>query len=208
MVNSNLSEQGSIRSKNQTLILKAAAKEFSKHGFKGTSLQAIADQVELPKANILYYFKSKGGLYKALLQDIMDRWNQGFMVSDSGQEPAQVIRNYIIEKMRYSRTHPLESKIFAMEIIQGAPVIGDTLEQPMVEWSKEQSSVIQQWIDDGKLKPIKPLYLLFLIWGTTQFYADFDMEIELLNGKPLSDNEFQLAQEFTVSTILKGLDLA
>lgn len=207
-MNRNLSQNGSIRSKNQSLILDAAAKEFSKHGFKGTSLQAIAEQVELPKANILYYFKSKDGLYKALLKDIIERWNQGFKVTDSEQEPAQVIRKYIIEKMRYSRTHPLESKIFAMEIIQGAPVIGDTLERPMVEWSQQQSTIIYQWIADGKLKPIKPLYLLFLIWGTTQFYADFDMEIELLNSSPLSDKEFQDAQEFTVTTILKGLDLA
>lgn len=202
------SREGAIRKKNQTLILSAAADEFVKHGFKGTSVQAIADRVQLPKANILYYFKSKTGLYKALLSDILDMWNEGFTDSDIEQEPAQVISNYITEKMRYSRSHPKESKIFAMEIIQGAPIIRDVIERPMIGWTKEKSNVIQSWIEQGKLKPIEPLYLLFMIWGTTQFYADFDTEIGLLKGRQLTDEEFNQAQAFTVETILKGLELA
>lgn len=201
------SKGGAIRAKNKIRILQAAEIEFSKHGFRGTSIQAIADSVELPKANILYYFKSKTGLYKALLTDILEMWNQGFSVDVTDQEPAEVIRRYIVEKMRYSRTHPLRSKIFAMEIIQGAPLIRDAIEQPMVEWSKEKVSVIQHWIDKGQLRKIDPIYLLFLIWGTTQFYADFDSEISLIKGGALTDQEFADAETFIVETILKGLDL-
>lgn len=200
-------QSGAIRKKNQTLILSAAAEEFAKHGFKGTTVQAIADRVDLPKANILYYFKSKTGLYKALLGEIMDMWNEGFSDKNGRQEPAEVIGNYIREKMRYSRSHPLESKIFAMEIIQGAPIIRDILERPMIAWSKEKTGVIQGWVDAGKLPAIEPLYLMFMIWGTTQFYADFDTEIGLLKGRQLNDEEYTQAQEFTVQTVLKGLGL-
>ncbi|MFC1236314.1 TetR/AcrR family transcriptional regulator [Vibrio sp. F74] len=198
---------GSIRAKNRQRILYAAEQEFAKYGFKGTSVQAIADSVELPKANILYYFKSKTGLYKALLTDILDMWNQGFSVEVNQQAPDEVIRRYIVEKMRYSRTHPMRSKIFAMEIIQGAPIIRDAIEQPMVAWSKSKVNVIQTWIDEGLIPTINPLYLLFLIWGTTQFYADFDSEIELINGCPLDDEEFIEAGDFTVNIVLKGLGL-
>lgn len=205
--NDKSAQSGAIRKKNQSLILRAAAEEFAKHGFKGTTVQAIADRVDLPKANILYYFKSKTGLYKALLGEIMDMWNEGFSDQNGQQEPAEVIANYIREKMRYSRSHPLESKIFAMEIIQGAPVIRDTLERPMITWSKEKTGVIQGWVDAGKLPAIEPLYLMFMIWGTTQFYADFDTEISLLKGRQLNDEEYAQAQEFTVQTVLKGLGL-
>lgn len=201
-------QAGAIRQRNQNLILSAAAQEFAKHGFKGTSLQAIADRVNLPKANILYYFKSKTGLYKALLNEIMEMWNQSFSDQNGSLEPKDVIGNYIREKMRYSRSHPMESKIFAMEIIQGAPVVADILEQPMVNWSKEKSGVIQQWISEGKLRPIEPLYLLFMIWGTTQFYADFDTEISLLKGRKLTEQEFLEAEQFTVETVLRGLGLS
>ncbi|MDV7104951.1 TetR/AcrR family transcriptional regulator [Vibrio sp. TH_r3] len=199
---------GSIRAKNKQRILQAAEQEFAKHGYKGTSVQAIADSVQLPKANILYYFKSKTGLYKALLTDILDMWNEGFSADGDEKPPSDVIRDYIIEKMRYSRSHPLRSKIFAMEIIQGAPNIRDVIEQPMIEWSKHKSNIIQKWVDDGVIGKINPLYLLFLIWGSTQFYADFDREIELIQGRPLSDDEYSEAEKFTVDIVLKGLGLS
>ncbi|MBD0786629.1 TetR family transcriptional regulator C-terminal domain-containing protein [Vibrio sp. Y2-5] len=196
---------GEIRRRNETLILQAAADEFVKHGYKGTSVQAIADRVNLPKANILYYFKSKTGLYKALLKDILDLWNEGFSEDAANMPPETVLRNYIVGKMRYSRTHPQESKIFAQEIIQGAPNIRDEIQFPVVEWATGKSSVIQTWVDKGLILPVEPLYLLFLIWSSTQFYADFDTEIELIKGAPMSESEFEDAQNFLVNIIIRGL---
>jgi len=61
----------SIGAINRAKILTAAEKEFAIHGFKGTRVQKIADRAELPKTNILDYFKSKDGLYPALLQEIL-----------------------------------------------------------------------------------------------------------------------------------------
>lgn len=199
--------KGAIRQQNQSRILRAAEQEFVKNGYKGTSIQAIADRVELPKANILYYFKSKSGLYKALLSDILTMWNQGFAEDAVNQDPAKVIEQYIVEKMRYSRTHPIASKIFAMEIIQGAPVIQEDLQLQVVDWTKGKSSVIQSWIEQGKLSQVEPLYLLYLIWGSTQFYADFEAEVALINGRAMTEQEFNQAEAFTVETILRGLKL-
>ncbi|EMK6668534.1 TetR family transcriptional regulator C-terminal domain-containing protein [Vibrio fluvialis] len=196
---------GEIRRRNQELILQAAAAEFVKHGYKGTSVQAIADRVNLPKANILYYFKSKTGLYKALLQDILTLWNEGFSESAIDSSPQAVLRNYIVGKMRYSRTHPQESKIFAQEIIQGAPVIRDEIQFPVVNWAAGKASVINAWVEQGLIRPVDPLHLLFLIWGATQFYADFDTEIQLIKGAPMSEEEFEQAQKFLVDMILRGL---
>lgn len=196
---------GEIRRRNQELILQAAADEFVKHGYKGTSVQAIADRVNLPKANILYYFKSKTGLYKALLQDILTLWNEGFSESAIDSSPQAVLRNYIVGKMRYSRTHPQESKIFAQEIIQGAPVIRDEIQFPVVNWAAGKASVINAWVEQGLIRTVDPLHLLFLIWGATQFYADFDTEIQLIKGAPMSEEEFEQAQQFLVDMILRGL---
>lgn len=198
---------GEIRRRNETLILQAAADEFVKHGYRGTSVQAIADRVHLPKANILYYFKSKTGLYKALLRDILMLWNEGFSEEAVHMSPQEVLRKYIIGKMRYSRTHPQESKIFAQEIIQGAPIIGNEIEVPVVQWAEGKATVIQAWIDQGLIRPIEPLYLLFMIWGATQFYSDFDTEIHLIKGAPMSELEFEAAQDFIVETIIRGISV-
>lgn len=199
------SSGGEIRRRNEAAILQAAAQEFVKNGYKGTSVQAVADRVNLPKSNILYYFKSKSGLYKALLEDILKMWNDGFSEQAEHQSPEQVLRNYIIGKMRYSRSHPQESKIFAQEIIQGAPIIRDAIQNPVVHWTTGKASVIHAWIEQGLIRPIDPLHLLFLIWGATQFYADFDTEIQLIKGQPMSDTEFEQAQEFVVDMVLRGL---
>jgi AcrR family transcriptional regulator len=199
---------GEIRKRNEQRILRAAADEFVKNGYKGTSVQAIADQVELPKANILYYFKSKKGLYLAVLEEILNLWNKGFSDDAATRSPADVIEQYIVGKMHYSRTHPKESKIFALELIHGGQNITDASELPMVKWTEGKRNIIQAWIEKGLIRPIEPLYLLFLIWGTTQFYADYDSEIHMIKGRPLTDSEFEEATQFVVDVVFAGLGLA
>ncbi|MDW6004498.1 TetR/AcrR family transcriptional regulator [Vibrio mangrovi] len=200
-------QTGAIRQRNEALILQAAADEFVKHGYKGTSVQAIADRVHLPKANVLYYFRSKKGLYLAVLEDILNLWNQGFSDDALEHSPEEVIERYIRGKMRYSRTNPKESKIFALELINGAQHIQDATQLPMVKWTEGKANIIQTWIKRGLIRPIEPLYLLFMIWGTTQFYADCDTEIELIKKRPLNDEEFEAATQFVVDMVFLGLGL-
>ncbi|WP_406608904.1 TetR/AcrR family transcriptional regulator [Agarivorans sp. JK6] len=207
MAKATAGQSGAIRKKNERLILKAATNEFVKHGYQGTSLQAIADRAELPKANILYYFKSKQGLYKTLLEDIVDMWNDAFENTTANDDPEQAISAYIRSKMRYSRSHPKSSRIFAMEIIQGAPNLKGNLQFPVVDWTKNKCSLIQAWVDQGKIAAIEPLYLLFLIWGATQFYADFDTEIRMINGKTLSAEEFAKAEQNLIDIVIRGIGL-
>jgi TetR/AcrR family transcriptional regulator len=198
---------GTIRKRNETKILQAAVDEFVKYGYKGTSIQAIADRIALPKANILYYFKSKKGLYLALLGEILNLWNEGFSDDALNQEPAVVIETYIRGKMNYSRTNPKESKLFALELIHGAPNIYDAMELPIVKWTEGKANIIQTWVEQGLIKPIEPLYLLFMIWGTTQFYGDCDTEICLIKGRQLNEREYEQATQFVVDMVLTGLAL-
>ncbi len=200
-------QSGAIRKRNEKLILKAATNEFVKHGYQGTSLQAIADRAGLPKANILYYFKSKQGLYRALLEDILALWNDSFANASPESDPAVTISAYIRSKMRYSRSHKKSSRIFAMEIIQGAPNLKDKLQFPLVDWTQNKCNLIQAWVDQDKIAPVEPLSLLFLIWGTTQFYADFDTEIKMIHGRSLSAEEFAKAEQDVINIVLRGLGL-
>ncbi|MFT5505855.1 MAG: TetR/AcrR family transcriptional regulator, partial [Gammaproteobacteria bacterium] len=51
-----------------------------------------------------------------------------------------------------------------------------------------------------------PRYLLYMIWASTQHYADFSTQINVLNGgQPLSDDAFEEAKQTLVDVILKGL---
>jgi TetR/AcrR family transcriptional regulator len=199
---------GSIRTRNSLQILEAAQAEFVLHGFKGTSMQSIADRAELPKANIHYYFKNKANLYQAVLEEIMFAWN--VVLEDMNQEsdPAEVLSKFIHTKMQLSYTNPNGSKIFAMEIIQGAPHLIEHIRTDMRDWFKEKALVIQSWIDQGKMRNVNPMHLIFMIWSTTQHYADFNTQVlEVMNRREYDDEEIASITEFLTSMILKGLDI-
>lgn len=174
---------GKIREHNSQKILYAAEREFVKHGYKGTSMQSIADAAELPKANVHYYFKSKQKLYTAVLSDILERWNE--ILADMSQEgdPAETLENYIRAKVDLSIRFPQASKIFATEIIQGAPNLKEHIRTEMRQWVREKVKIIESWIDQGKMTPVDPEHLIFMIWSTTQHYADFETQVLTITNK-------------------------
>ena len=200
---------GSIRTRNSQQILQAAQEEFVLHGFKGTSMQSIADRAQLPKANIHYYFKNKANLYKVVLEEIMGAWNQVLADMTSQSDPAEVLTRFIRAKMQLSYTNPNGSKIFAMEIIQGAPHLKEYISKDMRHWVREKSNVINSWIDQGKMRKVEPSYLIFMIWASTQHYADFNTQVlEVMNRREYDDEEIENITQFLTGMILKGLDLA
>lgn len=200
---------GSIRTRNSLQILQAAQEEFVLHGFKGTSMQSIADRAQLPKANIHYYFKNKANLYKVVLEEIMLAWNQILADMNAQSDPAEVLTRFIRAKMQLSYSNPNGSKIFAMEIIQGAPHLKEYISKDMRHWVREKSNVINSWIDQGKMRKVEPSYLIFMIWASTQHYADFNTQVlEVMNRREYDDEEIENITQFLTNMILKGLDLA
>lgn len=200
---------GSIRTRNSLQILQAAQEEFVLHGFKGTSMQSIADRAQLPKANIHYYFKNKANLYKVVLEEIMQAWNQVLADMTPQSDPSDVIRRFIHAKMQLSYTNPNGSKIFAMEIIQGAPHLKEYISQDMRHWVREKTNVMNSWVEQGKMRKVEPSYLIFMIWASTQHYADFNTQVlEVMNRREYDDEEIANITEFLTTMILKGLDLA
>ena len=123
-----------IRQQNETLILQAAEKVFAEAGFGGATVQLIADMAGLPKANLLYYFASKEDLYRQVVQNIFEIWLQAAQSMDDAPGPIEGIGAYIDAKMEISRRHPDGSKVWASEVMHGAPVIQDYLETTLREW--------------------------------------------------------------------------
>ena len=199
---------GKIRERNSENILAAAEQEFVLHGFKGTSMQAVADRAGVAKANIHYYFKNKDNLYLALLENIIANWNEVLADMSAESDPADVLSRFIRTKIRLSYTHPNASKIFAMEIIQGAPYLKSHISQAMRQWVKDKSTIIQSWIDQGKIRAIDPTHLIFLIWSATQHYADFDTQVlEVTNKRQYEEDDIEHIGDFLEDIILTGCGL-
>ena len=197
-----------IRQKNEEAILKAAEDEFARHGFKGTSMNTIALNVGLPKANLHYYFTNKLGLYIAVLSNIIELWDSTFNTLSGEDDPAQALTRYIRAKMEFSRRQPLASRIFAMEIISGGECLTEYFNQDYRSWFTGRAAVFQAWIDAGKMDPVDPVHLIFLLWGSTQHYADFATQICRVTGQArLTREDFEQAGDNLIRIILKGCGL-
>lgn len=195
-----------IRQQNETLILQAAEKVFAEAGFGGATMQLIADMAGLPKANLHYYFPTKEALYRRVVQNIFEIWLHAAGSMDRAPGPVEGIGAYIDAKMEISRRHPDGSKVWASEVMHGAPVIQDYLETTLRDWTTGRAALIQRWIDEGKMAPVNPEHLLYMLWATTQHYADFGHQIETLNGgAPLTDAQWRAAKDSVKTMILRGI---
>ncbi len=195
-----------IRQEKEALILKAAEKVFSEFGFRGATTQMIADQAGIPKANLHYYFPTKLVLYRRIIEEIFSIWLDAAQSFDEDSDPVDALSRYIDKKMEISRSHPHGSKIWANEIMHGAPIIQDYLETTLREWTDSRVAIIQRWIDGGLIDAIDPRHLLYMIWAVTQHYADFVHQIDTLNdGNPLTSVQWEKAGQNVKKIILDGI---
>jgi len=199
------SAKPSIREENERAILAAAEAEFAEQGFGGATIAAIAARAGVPKPNVYYYFPTKERLYRAVVERVLNEWLEAASSFDTSDDPAEALTSYIGAKMDLARAMPLGSKIWASEIIRGAPAIQDFLDTTLTQWVRSRERVIRRWIADGKLKPIEPRVLLYMIWATTQQYANAAHEIATLERGELSDAAFERAKRQIVETILGGV---
>lgn len=193
-----------IQKKNREAILEAALEVFSAEGFRGATLDQIASQAGLSKPNLLYYFPSKEAIYTQLLSKLLDTWLDPLKELDHGGEPVDEIVGYVMRKLQMSRDFPRESRLFANEIVQGAPRILDQIEGPLKALVDEKAALIRRWQDAGRLAPIDPWHLIFSIWATTQHYADFDVQVRGIL-RPEGDAHLDRAAAFLTDLYRRAL---
>ncbi len=195
-----------IQVKNRAKILNAALTEFARSGYRGATVDGIAQAAGMSKSNLLYYFGSKQAIYKEVLAHILDVWLAPLRTLDPDGDPRKELTSYINQKFKISSENPESSKLFANEVMRGGPVMRPVLEGPLKALVDEKCEVVKGWIDTGKLLPVEPVHLIFIIWATTQHYADFEVQIRALTGKGLENESFMKDAAETLSrVVLEGL---
>lgn len=192
-----------IQAENQSKIRRAALHVFSRYGYRGSTVDQIADASGMSKANLLYYFRRKQDIYLNVLENTLEEWLHPLQTLDVDGDPAEELWRYIEVKLMLSEKSPEASRLFANEILQGAPMIGRFLTNDLKTLVDEKCKVLQSWIDRGQLVDIAPLHLLFLIWATTQHYADFRPQIDLVTDT--DDQQLFDDATKTLKAVLAGL---
>ncbi|EBA07170.1 TetR family transcriptional regulator C-terminal domain-containing protein [Sagittula stellata] len=174
--------QTRIQRQKSAAILEAGLTVFSEAGFRGATLDRIAMEAGLSKPNLLYYFPSKEAIYEALLRELLDTWLDPLRAIDPCGEPVDEILDYVRRKLEMARDFPRESRLFANEILQGAPLIGPVLAGELRDMVDETARLIDGWIAERRLAPIDARHTIFSIWAQTQHYADFDVQVQAVLG--------------------------
>jgi TetR/AcrR family transcriptional regulator len=195
-----------IQEANEARILDAALEVFSTYGYRGATVDQIAARAGMTKPNLLYYFRRKPDIYLAVLNRTHEMWLQPLEQLDADGDPATEITAYIDRKLEMSRDNPEASRLFAMEIIQGAPILGPVLTGRLKRLVDEKAAVIAGWVAAGRIAPVDPYHLIFMIWATTQHYADFETQIRAVLGqKADAPDHFTAARATLEQVFLKGV---
>ena len=194
-----------IREANEDRILRAAEEVFAERGFSGATTSAVAARAGLPKANVHYYFRTKGDLYSAVLSNILELWLESADAIHEGADPADALSAYIGSKMRYSQDRPNASKVFANELVHGAPHLIEYLRTELRQRVAAKARIIEGWVAEGRMAPMAPEHLFFLIWAATQTYADFDCQVAAVLGHDrVRDADYDTARAFITNLVLRG----
>ena len=175
-------QRSRIQRKNREAILEAALEVFSAHGFRGATVDQIAEVAGLSKPNLLYYFPSKDAVHRSLLTGLLDTWLDPLRALDPDGDPVEEVLGYVRRKLMLSRDYPRESRLFANEILQGGPRIREAIEGDLKRLVDEKAALLARWMDQGRLARVDPVHLIFSVWALTQHYADFDVQVRAVLG--------------------------
>lgn len=188
-------------------ILEAAESVFAEAGFNGATTAEIARRAAIPKANLHYYFNTKEELYQQVLTGIVNTWLHTADEITPEAEPARALSHYIAAKIELARERPLPSRVFANELIHGAPHLGKYLETDLRSWLDAKAKVIRGWIAAGKMRDVDPRHLFFMIWASTQTYADFASQITAVLGQELNEQDYKAVAQQMTDIVLRGCGL-
>ena len=197
-----------IREKNQQRIIKAACQFFAEHGYAATKVADIAKLAGVPKPNIYYYFKTKDNLYRAVLESVTQPLLEASKPIEFLDDPAEALSEYIQTKLRISRDHSYASKVFANEMMTGAKYLSEDIAEKLHEQSAMILGKFSAWIERGTMEEISPQHLMFTLWATTQYYADFSWQIsKVMEKEQLDDKDFADAAAFLTRLVINGCQL-
>lgn len=189
-------------------ILDAAEFVFGYFGLRGATTALIAKKAGVGKAHIYYYFEDKEDLYCAILERAMKEWARDIDDLDTDADLRSVLRDYIHRKVDFSRDHPSLSRIYANEIINGAPFIGKFIEKVSTPQLLAKVAMVEAWTAQGLIKPVSAVDLFFCIWAMTQAYADFASQMTIMKKKRrLEEADYDAAKATIVQLVFGGLGL-
>ncbi|MEN0108185.1 MAG: TetR/AcrR family transcriptional regulator [Pseudomonas sp.] len=186
-------------------ILQAASEVFAEQGFAAAKVQSIATRAGLPKANVLYHFKSKDNLYSQVLARVTGPYLEACRAFEPQEQPLEALTRHIRALSRLFQEQPFGAKVLMTELAAGATRLSAEHVERWRTQARQSVARLGEWIDLGLLAPADPQHVLMQLWAMAQACINLGWQMPRVIGKPSLQASDHAAFEGTVQLLLRGL---
>lgn len=154
-------------------ILRTAARLFAERGFEATSLDAIADELDMHKATLYHYISSKQEvLYQCLVQSFADLDEVIVAVQDKNRPAVERLRHFALALARAQNNEYGR----CLAIVGPRPLEGSAGDKVRDFQRKLDSTVrvlVKEGVASGELRPTDPGLCAAMLFGTLNWVPNW-----------------------------------
>ena len=184
-------------------ILRVALQRFAADGYRGTSLNAIADEVGIKRPSLLYHFPSKDALYRATVLASLAGWIDLIReaTTDAAQGWAQVDRVLAVA-FRFFEERPELVRLARREALDGGPILGAELGEALKPVFDSAIRWLEAEMDAGRLRRHDARQLLVTSYGAVlSYFSDAPLLEAVLDLDPLAPEAVAQRRQHVVDVL-------
>lgn len=168
-------------------LLEAGTAVFAEGGFKGATAERIARRAGVNKAMINYHFRSKKGLYEAILLRTFSRMRERLVpLRDDPRSAPERLREYVAVFGDIAGREPSFPAVLLREVLSGGRAVGPQVFAELREVLSTVREIVSDGVREGSLRPVDPLLThLGLIGALVFFFATEEFRRRVLAGTGL-----------------------
>jgi AcrR family transcriptional regulator len=152
-------------------IARAATVEFSRHGFDGARIDAIARSAGVNKALLYYYFPNKAELYRQLvLEHITAAATALEEAARASDDPAAALRGIVAALFALLSARPEVSGFMLREVLNGWGHLRDEDFPVLFRTTRPIAGVVERGAATGAFRPVPPIFVHLLVIATLNFF--------------------------------------